>query len=358
MAMRKQTLLTAIGLSVWLLLCGIGGQRGRAQVLPVTPEQFSAIARAQLETLHYIAHVFRAKRGEYPKSLAELTGSPYCVVHLTNLYSGLPLQQIGFIPGPEDFATGEALPGGIEVPSLPPPPEEEGPSDETPSEEGETTPSSPGGEGEGTPPPLPSPSAGRRIKPARVPIPTPGDLIYWTEGNALQLVIFSDSGSWQELWTPRPYCYQADQLQITETTRPQADFLVAELAMHLERMLPGMIGRYMFLATDSAPSPRQLAQELSQKYSQYAATLCMTYVNPLKSRPLISASYYSPGDLAAAQWLPGSSELLYFLQGRRARSLDELTDAHTLRLHASEIVHRDQLIKAHAGDLPPPASGS
>ncbi|OPX23381.1 MAG: hypothetical protein B1H03_01830 [Planctomycetales bacterium 4484_113] len=343
--MRKRILLLALLSALELILSGVGEKVPQAQGFVVSAEQFSAIAQAQLETIHYMAHIFRLKRGAYPKSLAELKESPYYVIDLVNLYTGEPIQQIGFIPEPEDFATDEVLPGGMRIPSLPRA-EDAGSDDGPPTDEGAGAPASPPSEDEETPSPLPAPAGGRRIEPTSVPMPTPGNLLYWTEGRSLQLVIFSDSGTWKELWMARPYSYQADLLKTTESVRPQSDFLVAEVAMHLERMLPGMIGRYLFLTSEASQSPRELAEQLPQRFAQYASTLGMVYTNPLKSRPLMPARYYSPGDVAIAPWLPQHPQLLYFLQGYRARSLDELIDADTLRAHARDIARRDHIIKA------------
>ena len=338
-------------LAVWRV-----GEPAPAQDSFVTPEGFTAVARAQLETLHYMAHIYRAKYGQYPPSLSDLRDSRYCVIELTNLYSGLPVQQIGFIPQPEDFSTETVLPGGLTIPSLPSPEEEGGDSfGQGPPEQGASGAGAAGSEGNGPPPPLPVPSSGgRRIDPQKVPLPAPGDLLYWTEGDSLQLVIFSDTGTWEELWMPKPYSYLADRLSVAQRTGPLDDLLVAEVAMHLERMLPAMVGRHLFLTTGAAPDPRQLADDLAQMFPQYASTLCLTYLNPLRGHLFMPAADYSPGDLALAPWLPRHTDLLYFLPGQRARSLDELIDANTLRLHSAEAAHRDKTIKAHVTAPQPP----
>ena len=346
-AMKKRVLQLTVGVALLLVMGGVGEPLAQDAASRVNYEEFTAIARAQLETVHYMAHVFRAKRGKYPKSFYELVDSPYYVVDLANLYTGLPMEQIGFMPAVEDFTTGAVLPGGIQVPPVSPPEEQ------PPEGEVRPVPSWPKGEGgdDGELPPPPA-AAQRRIEPARVLNPTPGDLIYWTEGDSLQLVIFSDAGSCEELWRPQPFNYLADLVKVTETTRPLTDPPVAELAIHLERMLPGMMARYLFLTTENAPTPRDVARKLKEGFPEFAATLSLTYANPLKKRAFMPATYYSPGDLAIATWLPPNPELMYYLQGNRVRTLDELIDAETLRANSRDIERRDRLVKAHAADMP------
>ena len=312
------------------------GSAAAAQMLPLlqnTRPDFTAVSQAQLETLHYLAHIFLKQQGEYPQSLRELRDSPYWVVEVCNFYTGLPIAQIPFVPKAEDYEYAPLPPAGAFPPTT-----GEG------SEEGAEAEQAPGAT-EIAP-------ASRRIDPRRVQFPSPGDLLYFTEGNALQLVIFDDSGSWQELWVEQPFNYHAASLRIAESARPQSDFLVAELAVHLERMLPGMYNRKLFLTDEKTFSPTELARLLPLSFERMAAELSLIYINPVKKRAFMRADYYSPGDLGTAAWL-GEETMVYFLEAKRARTLLELTDQDVRREHSQAIARRDKLVARHANEVPP-----
>ncbi len=295
--------------------------------------EFTAVAQAQLETIHYMAHVYLKQRDRYPQTLQELRQSPYWVVEVTNSCTGLPIQQIPFTPHAEDYLTDPLLEG-----SLAPPPAGDASNENV--AQGPTAPIVPG---------LSSVS-GRRIEPRRVEFPTPGDILYFTDGDSLQLVIYDDAGAWQELWVAHPYNYLAASLRITEKERPQSDFVVAELATHLERMLPGMYNRLLFLTDENTYAPSELTAMLPQQFEKMAQRLGLIYVNPVKRRAFMRADYYSAGDLSIAEWLEEEG-LFYFLEGKRARTLSELTDQRVLREHAREISRRDKLLAKHADDV-------
>jgi len=311
----------------------------QAQMMPMprsTEPGFAAVAQAQLETIHYMAHVFLARNGAYPESLQELRDSPYWVVDILNQYTGLPIQQIPFTPHDEDFAVTGALPeGGVfgagEDEELPEPRTGQVIVDD-----------------EGT---RRVTTSGRRIEPGRVEFPSPGDLIYYADADSLQLVIYDSAGAWEELWVELPFNYRAANLRVVKSQRPRSDFLVAEMATHLELLLPGMYNRYLFLTDQPTLPPDKLKEKLTLHFEKIAGELSLRYVNPVKNRPFMRADYYSPGDMAVAAWLDEDGRF-YFLDGRRARSLLELTDEDVLREHSSTIKRRDKLVARHADDVP------
>ncbi len=311
----------------------------RAQVMPAprnVDAHFAAISRAQLETIHYMAHVYLECNSVYPESLQELRDSPYWVVDVFNQYTGLPVQQLPFIPRAGDYASGAALPeggffGGDEDESSEP-------------RTGHVIVDEDGTRRVAT--------AGRRIDPGRVEFPSPGDLLYHQEADSLQLVIYDDSGAWQELWMELPFNYRAANLKVTESVRPRSDFVVAEMATHMELLLPGMYNRYLFLTDRPTLTPDELDEMLTGSFEKSAEELFLEYLNAVKKRPFMRADYYSPGDLATVPWLDEEGRF-YFLEGERARSFAELTDEDILREHAAAIKRRDKLVAHHAGDLPP-----
>jgi len=300
-----------------------------------TESAFAAVAKAQLETIHYMAHVFLARNGVYPESLQELRDSPYWVVDVFNQYTGLTVQQIPFIPRDEDFAFASALPEGSVFGAV----EEESPEPRT----GQVIVDEDGARRVAT--------AGRRIDPGRVQFPSPGDVLYYGEADSLQLVIYDDAGAWQELWIELPFNYRAANLRVVKSARPRTDFLVAEMATHLELLLPGMYNRYLFLTDQPTLTPDELERKLSSQFEKIAGELFLQYVNPVKSRTFMRADYYSPGDMADAEWLDEDGRF-YFLDGKRARSLVELTDEDALREHSAAVKRRDKLVARHADDVP------
>jgi hypothetical protein len=303
-----------------------------------TEPDFAAIAQAQLETIHYMAHVYLTQNSVYPESLQELRDSPYWVVDIVNQYSGLPVRQLPFRPREGDYATGDALPGGGVFGA----PEDE---DATEPRTGQII------VGDDT---RRVATAGRRIEPGSVEFPSPGDILYFQEADSLQLVMYDDTGAWQELWVELPFNYRAANLSITESVRPRSDLIVAEMATHLELMLPGMYNRYLFLTDRPTLPPDELDAKLSGHFEEIAEELYLVYLNPVKNRPLMRADYYSPGDLATASWLDEEGRF-YFLEGERARSFEELTDEEAFRQRATVVERRDRLVAHHADDLPPKA---
>jgi len=325
----------AVCIVLGLVLVGMPVQ---AQVMPVprsTEPGFAAVAQAQLETIHYMAHVFLARNGVYPESLQELRDSPYWVVNILNQYTGLPIRQIPFIPHDEDFAVAEALPGGGAFGAV----EEESPEPRT----GQVIEDEDGARRVTT--------AGRRIDPARVQFPSPGDILYYGDMDSLQLVMYDNTGAWQELWIELPFNYRAANLRVVKSARPRSDFLVAETATHLELLLPGMYNRYLFLTDRPTLTPEGLEEKLTWHFEKIACELSLQYLNRVKNRPFMRADYYSPGDMAAAAWLDEDGRF-YFLDGKRARSLLELTDEGALRENSDAVKRRDKLVARHADDVP------
>jgi len=317
----------------------------RAQMLPMpgnTSPEFRAVAQAQLETIHYQAHVFLEQRGRYPESLQELRDSGYWVVEVYNIFTALPIQQVRFFVHDEDYAVNDALPQvGLFVPL----PDEEGAEFQDAQGQAQAQMGRKGGK------------PGRRVDPARVEFPPPGDLFYNIDADSLQLVIFDDTGAWEELWVELPFNYRASSLKLTEAVRPRTDLMAAEVAMHLENILPGQYNRMLFLTDRQTFAPTELAKLLPVSFEKMAAELSLGYINGAKQRAFMRTDYYSPGDLAIAPWLGGEESLIYFLEGKRARTLLELTDADVFRENAALIKRRDKLVVKHADD-PPPAPGN
>lgn len=317
----------------------------RAQMLPMpgkTSPGFRAVAQAQLETIHYQAHVFLEQRGRYPESLQELRDSGYWVVEVYNIFTALPIQQVRFFVHDEDYAAYDALPQVELFVRLP----EAG--------EGAQFDDAPGqlqaqmGRKGGKP--------GRRVDPKRVEFPPPGDLFFNIDADSLQLVIFDDAGAWEELWVELPFNYRASMLKLTESVRPRTDLMAAEVAMHLENILPGQYNRMLFLTGRQTFAPTELAKLLPLSFEKMAAELSLGYYNGAKQRAFMRTAYYSPGDLATASWL-GEEGIIYFLEAKRARTLLELTDADVFRENAALIKRRDKLVAKHADDPLPAAGG-
>jgi hypothetical protein len=306
---------------------------------------FTALAQAQLETIHYQAHVYLKQIGRYPKNLQELRESPFWVVDVVNAYTGRPIQQIPFIPRDVDYAKNDALPEGEVYSPL--------------QTQDEQLP--PEGDGFQQPPPIQGSQGasqrlmvqGRRIDPTKIPFPSAGDLIYFQDADSLQLIIFDEGGLWQELWVSKPFNYRAASLAITEKVRPDSDLLVAEVATHLEQMLPNMYSRLLFLTDQQTETPVELRKRLPGEFEKMTAALGIAYINPVKKRAFMRADYYSPGDLSTAPWLQEKDGvLLYFLEANRARSLDEMTDLRVIQEHQQAIKRRDKLVQQHADDVP------
>lgn len=301
-----------------------------------------AISQAQLETIHYMSHVYLKQLGRYPKNLQELRNSPFWVVDVFNSYSLLQIQQIPFAPREPDFAKNDALPeGGIY----------DTPPDTTQPPQGDNAFPPPIQGNQGAPGMGMMAVQGRRIEPTRIPFATPGDLIYWQDGDSLQLLICDDAGVWTELWIASPFNYRASMLKVTEKVRPQSDLLVAEVATHLELMLPAMYSRYLFMTDQPGITPAVLNKRIPVEFEKIAAKLFLQYKNPIKKRLFMRADYYSPGDMCIAPWLEADG-VVYFLEANRARTLDELTDERTLREHGKDIQRRDKLVAKHADDIP------
>jgi hypothetical protein len=308
---------------------------------------FTALALAQLETIHYQAHVYLKQMGRYPKNLQELRNSPYWVVEVGNGFTGKPIQQIPFTPREQDYAKNDALPEGEVFAPLEPDTSALPPPD---------------GGSQQQPPPIPGAAGrpgqrvmvqGRRIDPSRITFPSAGDIIYYQDGDSLQLLLFDDGGRWEELWVAKPFNYRAAMLETSEKVRPETDFLVAEVATHLEQMLPNMYSRMLFLTDQQPATPVDLRKRLPGEFEKMAAALGLTYKNPIKGREFMRADYYSPGDLSSAQWLQDKSgEMMYFLEANRARSLNEITDKRVYQERLQVLQRRDKLVKAHAGDVP------
>lgn len=314
----------------------------QAQTLPLptrTSPGFQAVGQAQLETIHYQAHVFLEHRGRYPESLQELRESPYWVVEVFNVFTSLPIQQVRFFVHEEDYATMDALPQVELFVRLP---DEEGAEFDEPEAQLRAQMGRKGGK------------PGHRVDPARIEYPPPGDLFYHVDEDSLQLVVFDDAGAWQELWVELPFNYRASILQLTESVRPRTDLMTAELAMHLENILPGQYNRLLFLTDRPTLAPTEMKQLLPAGFEDMAAELSLGYINGARQRPFMRAPYYSPGDMATAPWLGRGEGILYFLEGERARTLLELTDEDVRREHAAQIKRRDRLVAKHADDPPPP----
>jgi len=280
-------------------------------------DEFKALAQAQLDTLHYQIHLFYIKQGRYPESLKELRESPFFFIELTNIYSGYPLEQIPFSPKAGDFVAG----GESQVSGAP---------------------------SRGPAPPGAPPTRvtfGRRVNPAKVELPNPGDLLYFTEGDSLQLVIYDDAGRWHELFLSSPYNFRASTLKPIEKPTDKDDFLVLALGTHLELMLPQMIATLNFVKKSGETSPQAIRKTLLDKFPEYGRRLGLVYLNPIKRRELMAVDYYSPGDIAILPQLMPEGELLYYLGGGRVRTIKEMSDREVYKAEIETMKKRDRLIK-------------
>ena len=308
-------------LYIFLLLVSTFFESALAQeLLPgqaIPFDEFKALAQAQMDTLHYQIHLFYMKQGRYPESLKELRESPFFFIEITNIYSGYPLEQIPFSPKAGDFVAGEET----QISSTP----LRGP----------------------TPPGAPPTRVtfGRRVNPAKVEYPNPGDLLYFTEGDSLQLVIYDDTGKWHEVFLSSPYNFRASTVKPIERPTDKGDFLVLALGTHLELMLPQMIAKLNFIRKSGETSPQAIRRNLLDKFADYARLLGLVYLNPLKRRELMPVDYYSPGDIAILPQLMPDSELLYFLEGGRVRTIRQMSDRQVYKAEVETMKKRDRLIK-------------
>lgn len=324
------------GLYIFLLIINFSvlfPKSGASQALlnELSEEEFRAIARAQLETLHYQIHIYRNKlplQGglpHYPKNFAEFAKSPFYVIEVFNMFTGEPIREIAYVPRASDFVLEDAsiYPGG----------KEEVGSERTVGLSSQ-------------PPTAPA----RKIDPTKVLMATPGDLLYYADGDILQLVIFGERGLYEELFLKSPFNFLAEQIKLTENQTSTTDFLIAEVATHLELMLPKMVARKNFILDSGETDAAVIRRNLKNEFQALAGSLFLLYINPAVKDRLKLSETISLGDIANASWLSSSispDEIYYFMEGTRVRSLAELTDASILKARKQQIQKRDAITKAH-----------
>jgi hypothetical protein len=281
-----------------LLLCLLSGvAQAQESHLPENPQsvgmikgtgmlksEFRAMAYTQLLAVALNAHAYYIEFNEYPPTFYDLYNSAAWNLDVQNIFSGETVNEVYFSQDnmamtnlPSLGLMTELKPLDTSVP-LPPP---SGPVD----------PQNPIIQ------PLELSSGPLRIDPAGVVAPSPGDVLYYTDGDLLQLVIFAPDGTYVEFVanTPDRRWLSTMGLHAADYEWPW-DVHCAAVLLFTEELLPQYYSLYRYMSNQEDIPRHRLAAFDAQQRIDMAAQLKIVIWNPFSKVPIKATETPSRGD--------------------------------------------------------------
>lgn len=293
MRLYTTSLITAL-----LLLCLHSGMaRAQESHLPENPQsvgmikgtgmlksEFRAMAYTQLLAVSLNAHAYYIEFNEFPATYYDLYNSGAWNLDIQNIFSGSTVDEVYY---PKDNMAMTNLPSlglmaelkplDTSVPLQPP----SGPVD----------PNNPIIQ------PLTMSSGPMRIDPTGVVSPNPGDVLYYTDGDLLQLVIFAPDGTYVEYVanTPDRRWLSTMGLNAVDYEWPW-DVHCAEVLLFTEELLPQYYSLYRYMSNQEDIPRYRLATFDAQQRIDMAAQLKIIIWNPFSKAPIKATESASRGD--------------------------------------------------------------
>lgn len=296
----------------------------------MTRDEFRARALSQLCAIALNAAAYHAANGEYPADFAHLAASEAWNLEVSNLFDGGRLRDIYFDPQATAKTNAPVMGfiGGLELPFLgaaPSNPEPTGPEDAA-GGEGVTA----SGRRIGAPEILPRGAGGPevgRIDPQALKNYRPGELLYFTQSDLLQLAIFAPDGTYVE-WVdeiPRPSFAEALALPAQGAAFP-ADIFAKQVLYFTSELLPDYYNLVRFMSDQGSQPAGELARLGAAERLALAQNLGITVLNPVTHSPAGAAATPQPGDFLSATG-PDALPLRLCLANGAVAALEDLRGA-------------------------------
>ena len=272
--------------------------------------EFRALAYTQMLAVALNAHAYYLEYNEYPSSFYDLYNSGAWNLDIQNIFSGAPVNEIlydadsvGRTNLPSLGLMTELKPLDTSV-ALPPP---TGPFNaDNPIIE-----------------PLVVNSGPLRIDPAGITAPAPGDVLYFTEGNLLQLVIFAPDGTYVEYVSSSPDRRWLSTMGLNANDYDWPwDVYSAEVLLFTEELLPQYYSLYRYMSNQEDIPRHRLAAYSAQQRIDMAAELKIGIWNPYTKAAIEATELPSRGNFLEEPGAP-PTPLLICLDAGRLLSLED-----------------------------------
>ncbi|MEZ5339741.1 MAG: hypothetical protein R3F46_15950 [bacterium] len=289
------------------------GSVGMIKGTEMMKSEFRARAYTQMLAAALCAHAYYLEYNELPEDFYQLYNSGAWNLDLQNIFSGRAIDAVYYDPEsvgktniPSPGLMAELRPLDTSPPLMPP--------------------SGPGNADNPVLQPMSMSNNPLRVDPSDVPAPSPGDLLYYTNGRMLQLVIFAPDGTFVEYVQSSP-----DQRWLSIMSVDSNDYewpfdvYTAEVLLFAEELLPQYYNLYKYMS-DQGDIPRhQFASFDAQQRIDMAAELGITIWNPYSKRPITASEVASRGDFLMLAGAP-PTPLLITIEGDREFSLADAID--------------------------------
>jgi len=276
--------------------------------------QFRAMAYTQLLAVALNAHAYYLEFNEYPKGYYDLYNSGAWNLDIQNIFSGAPVNEIYYDANstamtnlPSLGLMTELKPLDTSMPFIPP----TGPVDPD------------------NPPivPLNTSSSPLRVDPAGIRSPEPGDVLYYNDGNVLQLVMFAPDGTYVEYVANSP-----DRRWLSTMGLDSVDYqwpwdvYAAEVLLFCEELLPQYYSLYRYMANEEDIPRHRLAAYNAQQRIDLAAELKISIWNPFTKAPIQATEVPTRGNFLLEPGAP-PTPLLICLDAERLFSLADAVNS-------------------------------
>lgn len=274
--------------------------------------EFRAMAYTQMLAAAINAHAYYLERNEYPEGFYNLYNSGAWNLDLVNIFSGEPINAVFYDPEsvgktnlPSPGLMNELRPLDTTPRILPP----SGPSD----------PNNPVV-------PMQMNNNPLRVDPMDVPSPTPGDLLYYTNGRLLQMVIYAPDGTYVEYVQNSP-----DQRWMSVMSVNAADYewpwdvYAAQVLLFCEELLPQYYSLYRYMSDQEDIPRHRLANFTAQQRIDMARELGIVIWNPFSKSPIKAEGEAVRGDFLMEDGAP-PTPLVIALNGGKLFTLADAVD--------------------------------
>ncbi len=275
--------------------------------------EFRARAYTQMLAAAVNAHAYYLEYNEYPEDFYALYNSGAWNLDLLNIFTGVEVDAVFYDPEsvgktnlPSTGLMSEMRPLDTTLQILPP----SGPSD----------PDNPVIQ------PLNMSSSPLRVDPQDVTSPTPGDVLYYSNGKLLQLVIYAPDGTYVEYVQNSP-----DQRWLSTMSVSAAEYewpwdvYAAQVLLFSEEMLPQYYSLYRYMSDQEDIPRHRLATYSAQQRIDMALELGIVIWNPFSKSPIKAGEVPVRGDFLMETGAP-PTPLVITLNGDRLFTLADAVD--------------------------------
>ena len=290
------------------------GSVGMIKGTEMSKSEFRARAYTQMLAAAVCAHAFYLENNQLPADFYELYNSGAWNFDLQNIFTGATIDAVYYDPQtvgktniPSPGLMAELRPLDTSPPLLPP----SGPQD----------PDNP------LITPMVVNSNPLRVDPYDVPAPAPGDILYYTNGSMLQMVVFAPDGTFVEYVQTSP-----DQRWLSIMSVNSAEYewpfdvYTAQVLLFTEELLPQYYSLYKYMSDQGQVERHRYPTMDAAQRIQMAAELGITIWNPYSKRPIETSEVPSRGDFLV---LPGAppTPLIITIEGDREFTLAQAIDS-------------------------------